>query len=158
MGYIKIETVTCSNERFAFEIESDGLYRINCLSGAVVESLDKICEICIIRDILVLRTEDRDFRNSFKHVPFLKDNRSENNILAFDLHGNFQWNIGSIVGDIKMAFSSVSCISKADAERKFGILIQSDTEMLLMCIAGGFIFLIDAINQRLVYKLAGKVK
>ena len=158
MGYIKIETVTCNNERFAFEIESDGLYKINCLSGLAVESLDKICEICIFHNILVLRTEDRDFRNGFQHIPFLKDDRSENNILAYDLHGNFLWNIGSIVGDIKMAFSSVSCVFNADAEKDFGITMPGDTEILLKCIAGGFIFIVDALNNKMLYKLSGKVK
>ena len=158
MGYIKIETVTSSKERFAFEIESDGLYRINCLSGLAVESLDQICEICIFYNILVIRTEDRDFRNGSQQAPLLKDDRSVNNILAYDFHGNFLWNIGSIVGDIKMAFSSVSCVLKADAEKDLGITIPGDTEILLKCIAGGFVFIVDAISNKMLYKLSGKVK
>ena len=158
MGYIKIETVTSNKERFAFEIESDGLYRINCLSGLAVESLDQICEICIFYNILVIRTEDRDFRNGSQQAPFLKDDRSVNNILAYDFHGNFLWNIGSIVGDIKMAFSSVSCVLKADAEKDLGITIPGDTEILLKCIAGGFVFIVDAISNKMLYKLSGKVK
>lgn len=158
MGYIKIETVTSNKERFAFEIESDGLYRINCLSGLAVESLDQICEICIFYNILVIRTEDRDFRNGSQQAPFLKDDRSVNNILAYDFHGNFLWNIGSVVGDIKMAFSSVSCVLKADAEKDLGITIPGDTEILLKCIAGGFVFIVDAISNKMLYKLSGKVK
>lgn len=158
MGYIKIETVTNSKDRFAFEIESDGLYKINSLSGLAVESPDKICEICIFHNILVLRTEDRDFRNGFQHVSFLKDDRSENNIIAYDLRGNFLWNIGSIVGDIKMPFSSVSCVLKADAEKDFGVTIPDGADVLLKCIAGGFIFIVDAINNKILYKLSGKVR
>ena len=158
MGYIKIETVTCNKERFAFEIESEGLYKINCLSGVAVESLDKIYEICIFYNMLVLRTEDKDFRNGFQHVSFLKDDRSENNILAFDSHGNFLWNIGSIVGDVKMPFSSVSCVFKADVEKDFGVTLPGGTDILLKCIAGGFIFIVDAINKKILYKISGKVK
>lgn len=158
MGYIKVETVTSTKDRFAFEIESDGLYKINSLVGLAVESLDKIYEICIFRNILVLRTEDRDFRNGFQHGSFLKDDRRENNIIAYDLRGNFLWNIGSIVGDIKMPFSSISCILKADAEKDFGVTMPGGTDVLLKCIAGGFIFIVDAINNKMLYKLSGKVK
>ena len=158
MGYIKIETVTSNKERFAFEIEYDGLYKINCLSGLAVESPDKICEICIFHNIFVLRTEDKDFRTGFQHVSFLKDDRSENNVLAYDLRGNFLWNIGSIVGDIKMPFSSVSCVLKADAEKEFGVKIPGSTDIFLKGIAGGFVFIIDAVNKKMLYKLSGKVK
>lgn len=158
MGYIKIETVTSIKDRFSFEIESDGLYKINFLSGLAVESLDKICEICIFHNILVLRTEDRDFRNGFQHVSFLKDDRSENNIIAYDLCGSFLWNIGSIVGDIKMPFSSVSCVLKADVEKDFGVTVPGSADVLLKCIAGGFIFIVDAINKKMLYKFSGKVK
>lgn len=158
MGYIKIETVTSNKERFAFEIESDGLYKINCLSGSAIETLDKTYEICILPDILILRTEDRDFRGGFHHASFLKEDRRENNIIAYDLLGNFLWNIGSIVGDIKMPFSAVTCILKADAEKDFGITIPCGSEILLECIAGGFVFIVDAINGKLLYKLSGKAK
>lgn len=158
MGYIKIETITSDNERVAFEIESEGLYKINCLSGLPIESLDKICEICIFHGIIVLRTEDRDFRNGFWPAPFLKDNRSENNIMAYDLRGNSLWNIGNIVGDIKMAFDCVSCVFKENAEKDLGITITCETDILLECVAGGFVFIVDAVNKKLLYKLSGRVK
>lgn len=158
MGYIKIETATSDNERVAFEIESEGLYKINCLSGLSIESLDKICEICIFHGIIVLQTEDRDLRNGFRAAPFLKDNRSESNIMAYDQRGNFLWNIGDIVGDIKMAFDCVSCVFKENAEKDLGIAISCETDILLECVAGGFIFIVDAINKKLLYKLSGRVK
>lgn len=158
MGFIRIETVTCINKRFAFEIESEGLHKINCLSGLAIESPDKIYEICIMNDVLAVRTEDRDFRNGFQHVSFVKEDRSENNILVYDWHGTFLWNIGSVVGDIKMPFSSVSCILKAEAENEFGITLPQDTDTLLKCIAGGFTFIIDAINKKMLYKTSGQVK
>jgi len=158
MGFVRIETVISPNRKFAFEIESQGLYKINCLSGLTIESLDRISEICIANGILVVKTEDRDFRNGFQPVSFLKDDRSENNILAFDWHGDFLWNIGSIVGDIKMPFSSVSCILKAEVESEFGIMLSDGTDALLKCIAGGFIYIVDAINRKMLYKISGKIK
>ena len=63
MGYwVKIVTITNSKERLAFEIKSDELYRINCYTH-IIESPDLINQICIFNDIIVLLTEDRDFRN-----------------------------------------------------------------------------------------------
>lgn len=158
MGYVKIEMVTSNNKRFAFEMETEGLYKINSLSGLPIESLDKIYEICIFYDLLVITTEDRDFRCGSQPYPFIKNDRSENNVLAFDFHGNFLWNIGSIVGDIKMAFDSVTCVLKTEAEKEYGIEITSDTEILLRCIALGFTFIIDPVNKKLLYRVAGKVK
>jgi hypothetical protein len=106
----------------------------------------------------VIKTEDRDFRNGFQVVPFVKDEREENNVLAYDWEGNFLWNVGSIVGDIKMPFSNISHISKKEAEKDFGVIIPEDVGILLKCIAGGFIFIIDATNRKMLYKISGKVK
>ena len=158
MGYIRIETVTNGGERFTFEIESDGLYKINCLSGISVESPDKICEICIFSGILAVRTEDRDLRNGPQNASFLKDDRSENNVSAFDLHGNFLWNIGSITGDIKMPFDSVSCVFLHDAEKESGVSFPGASDVLLRCVSGGFTFIIDAVNKQMLYKISGRVK
>lgn len=88
----------------------------------------------------------------------MKDDRSDNNIIAYDLRGNFLWNIGSIAGDIKMPFSSVSCVLKSDAEKEFGVKIPGSTDIFLKGIAGGFVFIIDAVNKKMLYKLSGKVK
>ena len=53
---------------------------------------------------------------------------------------------------------SVSCVLKADAEKKFGVKIPGSTDIFLKGIAGGFVFIIDAVNKKMLYKLSGKVK
>lgn len=158
MDFIKIETITQTNKHLAFEIPSEGLYAINCLSGVSIELLDKIYELCIINDYLVLITEDRDLRNGFHPTSFVKDNRCENNVVAFDFNGGFLWNIGSIVGDIKMPFNSISCILKSEAEIEFNVKWPEANDILLRCIAGGFTFIIDVGNKKLLLKLSGNVK
>ncbi len=158
MEFIKIETITHNNKHLAFEISSEGLYNINCLSGLSIESLDKIYEICIIYDCLVLITEDRILRNGFNPIPFTSENRCENNVVAFNSDGVFLWNIGSIVGDIKMPFSSISSVLKSEAEIECGVRWPEANNILLKCIAGGFTFIIDVKNEKMLYKIGGKVK
>ena len=92
MGSVKIETIN-RDKKFMMEIESDNLYAINCLSGKTVEFLDRIREICIAEEIILIRTEDQDFRNGSQNAPFVKDNREENNVNAFDWQGNHLWNL-----------------------------------------------------------------
>ncbi len=158
MGFVIIETITDSNCRFGFEIASERLCKINCLSGVTVESLDEIYEICIFQDYLVLLTEDRDFRKDCRNAPAVKDNRCENNIFIYDLHGTYLWNIGDVVGDIKMPFRSISCIFKAEAEMEYSISLPNSANTFLKCIAGGFAFLIDIPNKKLLCKTAGSIK
>ena len=55
---------------------------INCLAGKV-EFLDTIRDICTAEEIILIRTEDRDFRNSCLIAPFVKGNREENNVNAY---------------------------------------------------------------------------
>ena len=155
--FVKIDAITKGDKKFSSEIETEGLYTLNCSSGVKIELLDKICQICISDDVVVIRTEDREFRNGCQCAPFVKDDRLENNVIAFDLQGNKLWNIGEIVGDVKMAFDSISYITSADAEREFGIKTEQ-THNLFKCICAGFIFIIDASNRELLLKLSGKVK
>ena len=158
MGFIKIEAVINESKKFVFEIESDNLYAITCLAGKNVKFLDRIREICIVDEIVLIRTEDRDFRNGCQSASFIKDNREENNIYAYDWQGNHLWNIGSIVGDIKMPFSGISCVFKSMVENEFGIILSDASSTLVICIAGGFIFIVDPINNKMLYKTSGKVR
>ena len=105
MEYIRIETVTNSRERFGFSIESDGLYKINCQAG-MLEFSDKISEICMFQNMIVILTQDKAFRNGAQSVLFFDGDRIDNNIIALDSNGKFLWNIGSLVGDIKKPFSN----------------------------------------------------
>jgi len=155
--FVKIEAITNGNKKFLSEIETDGLYTLNCSSGVKIELLDKICQICISNDVVLIRTEDRDFRNGCQCAQFIKDDRLENNVVAFDLQGNKLWNIGEIVGDIKMAFDSITHITSADAEREFGIKTDA-THNLFKCICAGFVYIIDANDRKSLLKLSGKVR
>ena len=121
---------------------------INCLAGKV-EFLDTIRDICTAEEIILIRTEDRDFRNGCLIAPFVKDNREQNNVNAYDWAGNHLWNIGELVGDIKMAFDGITHITPAEAKREFGIKVKRNARCLFRCVAGGFVFVIDAENRKI---------
>lgn len=157
MGTVKIESVN-GGKTFAMELESDSLYAINCLAGKSVEFLDKIREICIAEEIILIRTEDREFRNGCQSVSYVKDNREENNVNAYDWQGNHLWNIGELVGDIKMAFDSITHITSAEAKQEFGIRTPINAQCLFRCVSGGFVFIIDAKNKKMLCKISGRVK
>lgn len=156
MGTVKIEAAM-RDKRFVMEIESDSLYAINCLAGKV-DFLDRIREICIAEEIIIIRTEDRDFRNGCQSAPFVKDNREENNINAYDWTGKHLWNIGGLVGDIKMAFDGITHITPTEAKREFGIKARRNARCLFRCVAGGFVFVVDAESRKMLCKAAGKAK
>ena len=67
MGTVKIEFAT-RDKKFIMELETDNLCAINCLAGKV-EFLDTIRDICIAEEIILIRTEDRDFRNGCLIAP-----------------------------------------------------------------------------------------
>ena len=158
MGFVRIETITSKNKKFSMWIESEGLYAINCTLGKKVEFLDKVLDICITDDFLLVRTEDRDFRNGAQSAPWVKDNREENNINAFDWQGNHLWNIGELVGDIKMQFDAITHITPIEAKREFGLRLKKNAQSLFKCISGGFVFIIDAQSKKMLYKASGKAK
>ena len=156
MGTVKIESAT-RDKKFIMELESDNLCAINCLAGKV-EFLDTIRDICIAEEIILIRTEDRDYRNGCLIAPFVKNNREENNVNAYDWAGNHLWNIGELVGDIKMAFDGISHITPAEAKREFGIKVKRNARCLFRCVAGGFVFVIDAESRKMLCKAAGRAK
>ncbi len=156
MGFIQIETVMDGEKRFAFELESEGIYSLNCLTRTPIQSLDKIWQICIVKDMVIIRTEDRDFRDGRQFASWEKDDRKENNILAYDWQGNKLWNIGEIVGDIKAAFLGVYTISHKEATEEFGIDLPEYSGQLIRCFDGCLMYIIDANNKRLVHKFSGK--
>ena len=123
MGYyVTINTITYGKNQVFFDIESEGLYKIHSL-GVPIESLDRIYHVCIMDKCLILETEDRDFRDGSLTAPLIKDDRSINNVWAYDFDGTLLWNIGSIVGDIKMAFDNIGCTLKSKAELAGGIIL-----------------------------------
>ena len=109
-------------------------------------------------DFLLVRTEDRDFRNGAQSATWVKDNREENNNNAFDWQGNHLWNIGELVGDIKMQFDAITHITPIEAKREFGLRLKKNAQSLFKCISGGFVFIIDAQSKTMLYKASGKAK
>ena len=157
MGTVRIESIN-RDKKFSMWIESEGLYAVNCTLGKNVEFLDKICEICIAEEIILIRTEDKDFRNGCQSAPWIKDNREENNVNAYDWQGTHLWNIGELVSDIKMAFDGITHIAPAEAEREYGIQLPFNAQCLFSCVACGFVFIIDAKNKRMLCKISGRVR
>lgn len=158
MGVVRVETIINQNKKFSMWIESEGLYSINCTAGWNVEFLDKVLDICITDEFMLVRTEDRDFRNGCQSAPWVKDNREENNINVYDWQGNHLWNIGEVVGDVKMAFDAITHITPEEAEKNLGIQLEPNAHHVFSCIAAGFMFVIDVKNKKMLYKIAGKVR
>ena len=157
MGFITIESVITEDKKFTMEIESAGLHAINCCLSRNLQFLDNVIKICISDDILLVLTEDRDFRDGALNAPFIKDNREVNNIDAYDWQGNHLWNIGDWVGDIKMSFDGFTHISAKAAKKNYGVNCFA-SKNLYACLSGGFVFIIDSKKQKMLYKIAGKVR
>ncbi|MBE6664826.1 MAG: hypothetical protein E7603_01215 [Ruminococcaceae bacterium] len=155
MGCINVEILT-NGKKLSFETESNGLYRLNCLSN-IIETQDNISEILVTEDLVILRTEDRDFRNGALQAPWIKDDRRINNINAYDWNGRHLWNIGDIVGDIKMAFNGCTVTSNANLVDTGELVAEnSHSKNLLICVAGGYRFIIDPVKKTILSKTNGK--
>lgn len=101
--WVTIETVLGNGRRYILDMESDGLYKLNPnWTGNILEFKDYICKMIVTDDLLIVRTEDRDFRDCSQSASWIKDKREINNVDAYDHNGNHLWNIGKIIGDIKM--------------------------------------------------------
>ena len=79
------------------------------------------------------------------------------NIDAYDMEGNHLWNIGELVGDIKIQFDWLNHISARDIKKHYGVrCARSDS--LYACIAEGFFYIIDAKKQLLLTKISGQIR
>ncbi len=128
------------------------------INDAFLDSLDKICEISITKDLVIITTEDPDFRNGAKCVPIMKENRRENNITAYDWQGNRVWNIADIVGDIKMSFfgGSVCTIETLKNTVGFDERLVPEGHDLFTCVAEGFLFVVDLTDAKVLQTLHAK--
>ena len=154
MQCINIE-IQIDNKKISFEIESKDLYQLNCFNF-IIKQLDKIIDICVLKKMIILRTEDRDFRNGALQVPFKKDDRRVNNIYAYNWMGQCLWNIGEIVGDLKTAFHGCMLTTRQDLIDT-GILkgtIQCSDD-LLQCYVGGFQYIIDPFAKTVLSIITG---
>ena len=149
-------TVQINGNRISFETVSEDLYDIG-FKNVRVKKLDSISEIHVTQNLVILRCEDRDFRDGSMSAKWQKDNREENNIDAYDLSGEHLWNIGEIVGDIKLAFDN-SSIRLRDDLVKEGLLKDNTqcSEDLLVCNACGFLYIIDPTEKKVVNIINGK--
>ncbi|MBQ3489246.1 MAG: hypothetical protein IJA86_01485 [Clostridia bacterium] len=155
MGFIQVEILT-HGKKLSFEMESHGLYQLDFPKNTL-KTLDKILSVLITDDRIILRTEDRDFRHGALQAPWLKDNRRMNNIDAYDRDGNHLWNIGDIVGDIKMSFTGCHLTSNAQLVDDGAINTETAySANLLVCFSGGYRFIIDPIHQTVISKTSGK--
>ena len=124
----------------------------------ILEPLDHIYEVSITKDLLIITTEDPDFRNGNLQAPPIKEERLTNNINAYDWGGNHMWNIADIVGDIKMSFFGGSVCTKKSFNSYWGFnasRVKNDHE-LFSCTAGDYLYIIDLTDKKFIQKLDAK--
>ena len=118
----------------------------------ILESEDSIYEIAITKEYILVTTQDPDLRNSV-HAPLVKDDRSINNINAYDWNGRHRWNIGQIVGDIKAAFWGGTVTTKELLSAHAGIDPDKlvDGHELFVCTAtNDRMYVIDLTDRQLI--------
>ncbi len=149
--------VIIDNKALLLQLDISELKKMHINEG-FLDSLDKICEISITKDLVIVTTEDPDFRSGATQVPTMKESRRENNITAYDWQGNRVWNIADIVGDIKMAFlgGSVCTIEALRNTVGFDEELVPEGHDLYTCVAGGFLFIIDLTDTKVLQTLHAK--
>lgn len=153
--WIRVQ-VQMETQKLSFEIKSNGLYQL-CGLQHIIELQDEISGIFILKDMIIIIAEDRDFRYGAKTAPFYKNDRRINNINAYDWQGNHLWNIGDIVGDIKMPFDGGSLTTKASVQQDNRLLDVGDCSSdLFYCIADARRFLIDPIQKSILEIKCGR--
>ncbi len=150
--------IKMDDKTLKYETDADGLYQFG-LSDRTIKLDDKIYIMLITKDMIIINTEDRDFRNGAKLAECIKDERRINNIDAYDWNGKHLWNIGEIIGDIKMALDGCWITNGKElvADGKLKSYNGSDID-LLACYALGFLYIVDPINRRLIERVSGKIK
>lgn len=148
-------SVLINQKRLFFSTDcSDLIYNIS-MRKHTIESLDHIYEISITKDLFIVTTEDPDFRDGRKMASIIKQDRSINNINAYDWDGNHLWNIAEIVGDIKRSFFGGCVTTKELLDSHAGFdrtKIESGHE-LFACTADSYLYIIDLTDRKLLQKL-----
>lgn len=120
-----------------------------------IEPLDHICDIAITKDLFIITTEDPVFRDGRTSASFIKQDRSINNINAYDWNGKHLWNIADIVGDIKMSLGGGEVRTKEAMESYPGFdgtKVKDDHE-LFSCTTGYHLYIIDLTDRKFLQKL-----
>lgn len=152
---LDVETVIANGKK-RVHIRTEGANEIS-FDFLPIKTLDRITYIGICDDFVVIKTVDRDFRNGNLVAPWIKDDRTINNVDAYTLKGEHLWNIGEIIGDIKAQIDNISFIDTTEAKREFGVRAEKNAR-LLHCTALGWTFIIDAVNRKQLCKVGGRVK
>lgn len=119
----------------------------------ILQLEDDIIDISVARNIVIIVTEDSDFRNCLNQVDFVKPYKiKKNNINAYDWDGNYLWNISDIVGEIDMAFSGgcVASTNKLSTHYGFDRLKYSADSEIYTCVAGGKMYVIDLKGKKVI--------
>ena len=151
-------TILMNDSRLSVSIKSTELKYFK-ISDQILSFLDNIYEMSVYKDMIIITTADRDFRNwDGKPVSLLKDSREVNNIDAYDWNGNHLWNIADIVGDIKMPFYGGTLMTKKYFEqhvKKLNMDISDDTP-LFIAHADPRAYIIDLTQNKVIGYLYGK--
>ena len=135
-------TILIDGKRLHFESKLDDLYQISVMHH-FVDFADRITEISITKDYIIVVTLPRDCKTN-------------DNINAYDWDGNHLWNIGDIVGDIKIPFCGGQVVTAKQLNEPNCLeSIDEVPSVLYSCVAGGFLFIIDPIQKRVIKKIAG---
>ena len=155
MEAVRVEMIN-SNGKKSIVIPA-GVYEFFCSEVYHIKTLDRICKICLCDELIVVKMEDRDFRDGRQISPPIKDDRTINNVDAYNWKGEHLWNIGDIIGDIKAKIDNISYIDTTEAKREFGVHAEKNAR-LFHCTALGWTFIIDAVNRKQLCKVGGRVK
>lgn len=118
---------------------------------APICTVDRILNVFITKDLIILLKEDRAFRDkSVRYVSYGVDRRI-NNIEAYDWDGNLVWNIGDIIGDIKFGFLRANVIPGYLFEEFYNRKLpeQYNSHELLYCVANK-VFVIDLSSNEII--------
>lgn len=123
-----------------------------------LESPDAIYEIAVSKDYIIVTTERPEARGGIP-APMVRKDRSINNINAYDWKGNHMWNIGEIVGDIRVPFNGGTVTTKNLLIDHAGVdasLIDESHELYCCTSADSYLYIIDLTEKRLIQKVQTK--
>lgn len=146
-------SVLINQERLSFSIGDVKDAKQIAMYAHILESSDRICDISITKDYLIVTTEYPDPQNTAS-APLIKKNQSTNNINAYDWMGNHIWNIGEIIGDCNVPFSGGtvttkdSLISDIDASK-----ISQDHEYYICFSKNNYKYIVDLTTKELVQRV-----
>ena len=128
------------------------------MSGNILESPDIIYDIAVTKDYIIVTTESLGVRNHMlKHLD--KCDCPINNINAYDWKGNHMWNIGEIVGDIRVPFCGGTVTTKellVDHAVVDTTRINDDHELYCGTSRDSYLYIIDLTEKKLVQKVQTK--